>query len=99
MSSAAGGNEPAVEVILPRFDTASGAADDMRRGVPIRRTGTPRRISSAAPEAVSKRGMITSTAGSLPPAADDMRRGVPVRRIGQHLVTTVYDLMLAQYGV
>jgi nitrate reductase alpha subunit len=28
-----------------------------------------------------------------------MRRGVPVRRIGDHLVTTVYDLMLAQYGV
>ncbi|MFI5809036.1 nitrate reductase subunit alpha [Streptomyces sp. NPDC051561] len=31
------------------------------------------------------------------PAA--VRRGVPVRRIGEHLVTTVYDLMLAQYGV
>jgi nitrate reductase alpha subunit len=28
-----------------------------------------------------------------------VRRGVPVRRIGGHLVTTVYDLMLAQYGV
>ncbi|MGW6059647.1 nitrate reductase subunit alpha [Streptomyces sp. NPDC055189] len=28
-----------------------------------------------------------------------MRRGVPVRRIGGHLVTTVFDLMLAQYGV
>jgi len=26
-------------------------------------------------------------------------RGVPTRRIGDHLVTTVYDLMLAQYGV
>ena len=26
-------------------------------------------------------------------------RGVPVRRIGEHLVTTVFDLMLAQYGV
>jgi nitrate reductase alpha subunit len=26
-------------------------------------------------------------------------RGVPVRRIGDQLVTTVYDLMLAQYGV
>ena len=26
-------------------------------------------------------------------------RGVPVRRIGGHLVTTVFDLMLAQYGV
>ncbi|MEU8225324.1 nitrate reductase subunit alpha [Kribbella sp. NPDC048915] len=28
-----------------------------------------------------------------------LRRGVPVRRIGDHLVTTVYDLVLAQYGV
>ncbi len=28
-----------------------------------------------------------------------IRRGVPVQRIGEHLVTTVYDLLLAQYGV
>lgn len=28
-----------------------------------------------------------------------MRRGVPAKRIGGHLVTTVYDLLLAQYGV
>ncbi|GCE75696.1 nitrate reductase subunit alpha [Cellulomonas biazotea] len=28
-----------------------------------------------------------------------LRRGVPARRVGDHLVTTVYDLMLAQYGV
>ncbi|MFI6316423.1 nitrate reductase subunit alpha [Nonomuraea sp. NPDC050556] len=27
------------------------------------------------------------------------RRGVPVREVGGHLVTTVFDLMLAQYGV
>lgn len=26
-------------------------------------------------------------------------RGVPVRRVGEHLVTTVFDLMLAQYAV
>ncbi|PBD12903.1 nitrate reductase subunit alpha, partial [Mycobacterium avium subsp. hominissuis] len=26
-------------------------------------------------------------------------RGVPVRRVGKHLVCTVFDLMLAQYGV
>ena len=31
--------------------------------------------------------------------AATIRRGVPVRRVGDHLVTTVYDLMLAQYGV
>ena len=28
-----------------------------------------------------------------------LSRGVPVRRLGDELVTTVYDLMLAQYGV
>ncbi|WP_046528306.1 MULTISPECIES: nitrate reductase subunit alpha [Cellulomonas] len=28
-----------------------------------------------------------------------VRRGVPVRRVGEHLVTTVFDLLLAQYGV
>jgi nitrate reductase alpha subunit len=28
-----------------------------------------------------------------------VRRGVPARRIGGHLVTTVFDLLLAQYGV
>ena len=28
-----------------------------------------------------------------------LRRGVPVRRVGKHLVTTVFDLLLAQYGV
>jgi len=32
-------------------------------------------------------------------AAGSLPRGVPVRRIGDHLVTTVFDLMLAQYGV
>ncbi len=30
---------------------------------------------------------------------DVMRRGVPVTRIGDRLVTTVFDLMLAHYGV
>ncbi|WP_332661742.1 nitrate reductase subunit alpha [Aeromicrobium sp.] len=32
-------------------------------------------------------------------AADSLPRGVPVRRIGERLVTTVFDLLLAQYGV
>ncbi|HEX5428652.1 MAG TPA: nitrate reductase subunit alpha, partial [Pedococcus sp.] len=31
--------------------------------------------------------------------SDVVRRGVPVRRVGDHLVTTVFDLMLAQYAV
>ena len=32
-------------------------------------------------------------------AAADLPRGVPVRRVGGHLVTTVFDLLMAQYGV
>jgi nitrate reductase alpha subunit len=32
-------------------------------------------------------------------SADLVQRGVPVRRVGGHLVTTVFDLLLAQYGV
>jgi nitrate reductase alpha subunit len=32
-------------------------------------------------------------------SAGTLRRGVPVRRVGAHLVTTVFDLLLAQYGV
>ena len=32
-------------------------------------------------------------------SADVLYRGVPVRRVGGHLVTTVFDLLLAQYGV
>ncbi|MEU4605431.1 nitrate reductase subunit alpha [Kribbella sp. NPDC023972] len=35
---------------------------------------------------------VDGTAGSL-------TRGVPVRRVGDRMVTTVFDLMLAQYGV
>ncbi|BDT87352.1 nitrate reductase subunit alpha [Nocardia cyriacigeorgica] len=30
---------------------------------------------------------------------DSIARGVPVRRVGEHRVCTVFDLMLAQYGV
>jgi nitrate reductase alpha subunit len=30
---------------------------------------------------------------------ETLARGVPVRRVGEHLVCTVFDLMLAQYGV
>ncbi|MGW8378278.1 nitrate reductase subunit alpha [Streptomyces sp. ODS28] len=40
-------------------------------------------------------------AGAAGAAGEDatVRRGVPVRRVGGRLVTTVYDLLLAQYGV
>lgn len=37
--------------------------------------------------------------GSGPIGAGTVTRGVPARRIGDRLVTTVYDIMLAHYGV
>ncbi len=55
-ADAAGGDAPAVEVLLPRFDTADGHGEVLRRGV-------------------------------------------PVLEVGGRLVTTVFDLVLAQYGV
>jgi len=48
--------------------------------------------STEAPVAVALPRFDTNPAGVL-------RRGVPVRRVAGRLVTTVYDLMLAQYGV
>ena len=48
----------------------------------------------ARPCSSSCRASTTSTA---PPGS--LLRDVPVRRVGGHLVTTVFDLMLAQYGV
>jgi nitrate reductase alpha subunit len=36
---------------------------------------------------------------TLDGAATDLPRGVPVRRVAGHVVTTVFDLLLAQYGV
>jgi nitrate reductase alpha subunit len=38
-------------------------------------------------------------AGESTERGSAIRRGVPAHRIGEHLVTTVYDLLLAQYGV
>jgi nitrate reductase alpha subunit len=56
--------------------------------------------------------LLSAAGGTEPPAevtlarfdnpdgsAGLMRRGVPARRVGGRLVTTVYDLLLAQYGV
>ncbi len=37
--------------------------------------------------------------GDADSRAGSLTRGVPVRRVNGHLVTTVFDLMLAQYGV
>ncbi|MFH8281422.1 nitrate reductase subunit alpha [Streptomyces antibioticus] len=58
------------------------------------------------------RPLLTAEGGEEPPVAVELarfdapdgsagrlRRGVPVRRVAGRLVTTVYDLLLAQYGV
>ena len=50
------------------------------------------RPAARSAEVVLPRFDTTPTPGVL-------RRGVPVRRVGGQLVTTVYDLLLAQYGV
>ncbi|NCT92273.1 nitrate reductase subunit alpha [Cellulomonas sp. APG4] len=52
--------------------------------------------ASSAPETVE---IALPRFDALDGAADAVRRGVPVRRVGDHLVTTVFDLLLAQYGV
>ena len=55
---------------------------------------------------LSVQGDGAETAEIVLPAFDDptaqvtaLHRGVPVRRVGDKVVTTVFDLMLAQYGV
>ncbi|UTT68614.1 nitrate reductase subunit alpha [Arthrobacter sp. DNA4] len=56
--------------------------------------------------ALSLREVSGESAEILLPCFEDaggegsiLRRGVPVMEVGGHLVTTVFDLMLAQYGV
>ena len=59
---------------------------------------TPRLSLHDDPEATPV--MISVAAFDAPDGSGSvLRRGVPARRIGDRLVTTVYDLMLAQYGV
>ena len=43
--------------------------------------------------------LVADQAPTAAVGAGVVTRGVPVRRVGGKLVTTVYDLMLAQYGV
>src|SRR6185436_6643745 len=53
-------------------------------------------LSAAGDEAVE---VVLPRFDSPDGAAAPMRRGVPVRRVAGRVVTTVYDLLLAQYGV
>jgi nitrate reductase alpha subunit len=63
-------------------------------------------LSMADPRTGGGGGGVVEAAEVLLPCFDDqegkgriLHRGVPVRSIQGHLVTTVFDLMLAQYGV
>ena len=71
----------------------------------------PARAAGTSTSATSRRSSRCSTTARSPDAGAaaalrhrgrrgrELRRGVPVRRVGEHLVTTVFDLLLAQYGV
>ena len=63
-------------------------------------SATSTRVLSLRDSARRSRSRSTCRA-STPPTARPRTcaRGVPVRRVGGHLVTTVFDLLLAQYGV
>ena len=63
-------------------------------------TASPRCCRCAGDAATRDRSRCCCPASRHPTApASVLRRGVPARRVGGHLVTTVFDLMLAQYGV
>ncbi|MEV7614159.1 nitrate reductase subunit alpha [Streptomyces sp. NPDC089799] len=85
------------EVLLPRFDATAAT-----------QPGTAARPGTAAPGTTAGPGTAagpgtTGEGGTAPHpgrAADaTLLRSVPVQRLGDRLVTTVFDLMLAQYGV
>ncbi len=92
-----------------RRDRRAGRPERIARR-PVRRVRAraleprPRRHRPAA-ERPRWRGRVRYRGGRAAPlrrpggTGNVLRRGVPVRGIGGHLVTTVYDLLLAQYGV
>ena len=93
-SSTTGPAQPVVPERLPRPPLRR----ERRRPVEPR----PRRRRPAAqPATTTPRDVVEVRPAALrrAPTARRCRRGVPVRRVDGHLVTTVFDLMLAQYGV
>ena len=78
-------------------------------GLPLHRVGRgsveprPRRRRGAAHPARRRDGdaaeVLLPRFDALDGSGGVLRRGVPVRRVAGKLVTTVFDLMLAQYGV
>ena len=63
-------------------------------------TVSPRRCHCGTPRSRPSRPRCCCPTSPIPAArAAVLRRGVPVTRVNGRLVTTVFDLMLAQYGV
>ena len=57
------------------------------------------RLTMLDPDRVEAAEVLLPRFDALDGSGGVLRRGVPVRRAGERLVTTVFDLMLAQYGV
>ena len=57
------------------------------------------RLTMLDPDRVEAAEVLLPRFDALDGTGGVLRRGVPVRRAGERLVTTVFDLMLAQYGV
>ena len=82
----------------PTARSASATPSPARAGgTSTSATSSP--LLSLAGAATSRRGAAAALRQRATARRGAATRGVPVRRIGGHLVTTVFDLMLAQYGV
>jgi len=65
----------------------------------LRLGGVAPRLSVYAPDGDAREVALPRFDTGTDGGGAALVRGVPVRTVGGHLVTTVYDLMLAQYGV
>ncbi|MFJ6078990.1 nitrate reductase subunit alpha [Pseudarthrobacter sp. NPDC092419] len=104
----AGAEDAAFRTVL--FDRKSGRAAVPNGSLGFRYSGSGEGkwnldLEGLEP-ALSLREVSGESAEVLLPCFEDaggagsvLRRGVPVMEVGGHLVTTVFDLMLAQYGV
>ena len=100
----------AFKTVLLDAATGEPVVPERLAGLPVRRRRRgqveprPRRrrpAADAATAAAPRRAEVAAAPLRRPPdgAGGVLRRGVPVRRVGGQLVTTVFDLLLAQYGV
>ena len=97
-------------VLLDARDRRAGGAERLA-GPPLRRrrawaggtssSATSTRCCRCSTAPATSRSRSRCRASTTPDgaAADAARAACPARRVGGHLVTTVFDLLLAQYGV